>query len=215
MRAGVFSLLLAELKKSTGVSDPHPGFRLAPLPRNAVAAHLQSSMFYTSSVGHHGEKQGAQGLVDFRAWLVSPPSDAERAALGFEQFDFEPVKMSFLRKMTLQSLFPVGGLFSHNAPVNAVHYKGGSFLTALSMKHRQATATRLLKSNESHHKSTRLSDLYATPEAREETRARAVSQAAKRHGAGAESVLVTGDKTRTPVSAKRGFVMDVRFFQQP
>ena len=173
-------------------------------------------MFYTSSVGFHGEKQGAKGLVDFRAWLVSPPSDAERAALGirFEHFNFERVKEPFLGKMTLQSLFPVGGLFSHNAPVSAVHYKGGSFLTALSKKHRQATATRLLKSNESHtdNKSTRLSDLYATPKAREETRARAVGQAAKRHGVAADSVLVTGEKTRTPVSAKRGFVRDVRFF---
>ena len=111
--------------------------------------------------------------------------------------------------MTLQSLFPVDG-FSHGAPLSAVRYSGGNFLSALSLAHKKSTATRVLKSNESHGRATRLSDLYGSPTERDLAREKAVDKATRRHGKTSAKLL--GSKNRVPVSRECGYMTGDRFF---
>jgi hypothetical protein len=207
VRAGVFALLMREIESDDGANS-HPGFRLSPLPRTFVAKSLQASMFYTSKKGARGRTEGSYGLTGLCQWLVAPPSEEERRALGMASF--AALDNAAVKKMTLTQLFPVGG-FSHNAPLSSVRYAGGRYLSALSLKHEKATATRLLKSNESHDKVTFLSALYGSKEKRDEKRAKADQKARKRHGA--DSPKLQGPDLRVPVGEKRGYVTDERFFR--
>jgi hypothetical protein len=148
-----------------------------------------------------------RGLLELRKWLVSPPSEFECRTLGIGTFG--ALDDAIVSKMSLHTLFLVGG-FSDGAPLSSVRYSGGNFLSALSLKHRKATATRLLKSNESHGKTTRLSDLYGSATEREKQREKVVETAVKRHGE--TSPKLRGPDNRVPVSLKRGYVTDDRFF---
>jgi hypothetical protein len=62
VRACVFELLMVQLETSDN-TEKHPGFRLSPLPRQAVQMPLQNSMFYTSGKDHNGKKEGFAGIA--------------------------------------------------------------------------------------------------------------------------------------------------------
>lgn len=214
VRARVFGLLMDELKSGDRDSS-HPGFCLSPLPRTAVAMSLQASMFYTSKTGSsssrdgaYGSKKDSYGLEALRKWLIGPPSPEEQQALGVPSFD--PLDDAKVRKMTLPYLFPVGG-FSNGAPLSSVSYSGGGYLSALSLKQKKTTATRLLKSNESNNKLTFLPAMFGSKEKRDEKRAKAKEKAKKRHGA--ESQKLHGPDARVPVGQTRGYVTEQRFFE--
>ncbi len=207
VRDRVFGLLMEELEPDVGTNS-HPGFCPAPLPRTRVAMPLQASMFYTSKKGQNGRIEGSYGLVELRRWLVALPSEEEQRVLGMASF--AALDEAMVQKTTLTHLLPVGG-FSHNAPLSSVCFAGGGYLSALSLKHLKATATRLLKSNESHNRETFLSNLFGSKVKRDVNRADAENKAKKRHGV--DSPKVQGPDVRVPVAETLGCVTDERLFR--
>lgn len=163
----------------------HPGFRFAPSPSQAISFHLRAS-----------------DIDDFpalRSYLVGPLSEEEKLLFP----DLDSSKLASVRQVTLFSLFDIGG-FSTQAKVNSVSFNGGSCISAFSMEHKKASATRLLKAKPT---GVNLDALYASPKERTQASAKANDKAAKR------GANVTGPDIRVPVSEKRGCVTETRHIE--
>ncbi len=178
LRDRLFSVLLEHL-------PDHPGFRLAPLPSQAVALRLRASEF--------------EAFPALRRYIAGALSEEEKVLfpkLYSSKLDPAPTSV------TLSSLFDIGG-FSNGAKVNSVYFNGGSYISAFSMNQKKASATRLLKANPD---GVKLDALFGSPKERAEASAKAKETAAKR------GANVDGPDCRVPVSKKRGCVTEERFF---
>ena len=202
IRAEVYSLLLNEWKKAECAIE-HPGFKQSPLPRQAVAMPLQSSMFFTTQKA--SKTDVAIALQPIREWLVSPPTATECAMLKIDAF--KELEKTFVDRISLPMLFPVGGF--PNGVMNSIKYTGQGYFSAFCLKQVKRTATRVLKSNESRGRTTALNALYNPPSERDAERQEAVRKAADRQDA--KPGNMNGSAKRVPTGKERGFVTADRF----